>query len=154
MVRLLIEKGVSLEGRNDAGLTPLALAINCGNYESMQILISAGANVNDYHQLVLKNSTLRSTVAPVLSGCLDLRAAKNLYEAGAKFDAKTHKGETALHIAAFNHRFDLAEFLVEIGCDPTARTDAGETPATLALKLCEDDPEAIRFVERCAHLSK
>jgi ankyrin repeat protein len=151
ILRLLIERGAAIEARNDAGLTPLALAVNCANYESMQLLISAGANVNDYHQLILPGSTLRSTASPVLSGSLDLNAAKILYDAGADFQVKTHKGETALHIAAFNNRFALAEFLIEIGCDVNARTVHGETPLTLALKFPGDHAEeAAKFVAQHA----
>lgn len=154
LVRLLIEKGADIEARTDVGYTPLTLAVTSGSYESMRVLISAGANANDYHQLIIPDSTMLSTVSPVLSGGLDLEAAKILHEAGARFDVKDHKGETALHIAAFNNEFDLAEFLIEIGCDPFARTDDGETPAILAQKFPGDPEAAAQFAEWCEQFKR
>lgn len=149
LMRLLIDGGASLEARSNCGNTPLSTAVSGGCHDCMRILIAAGANVDDYHQLVPNGSTLRITVSPVLSGGLDLQAAKILFEAGANFDVKTHTGETALHIAAFNKRFDLAEFLIKIGCDPAVRTDQGETPASLAMKFPGDHKKAaIRFAAR------
>jgi hypothetical protein len=147
LVRLLIENGASLKARNSLGLTPLDVALAGCRHESLHILIEAGADVNDYHELVLPNSTLRVVVSPVLSGGLDLESAKILSEAGANFDVVDNNGESAVHIAAINSRFDLAEYLVSLGCDPTARSNEGETPVSLALS--KGSADALKFVNYC-----
>jgi hypothetical protein len=147
LVRLLTENGACLKTRNSHGLTALDVAIAGCRHESLRILIEAGANVNDYHELILPNSTLQVVVSPVLSGGLDLKSAKIISEAGANFDVVDNDGESAVHIAAINSRFDLAEYLVSLGCDPTARSNEGETPVSLALS--KGSAEAIKFVNYC-----
>jgi len=148
VVSLLNEKGASLKARTYSGETALTLAISSKSYESMKILIAAGADVNDYHELILPNNTLRVARSPVLES-LDLQAAKILNEAGANFEVKNFKGETALHIAAFNNEFDLADFLIAKGCNPTACTNEGKTPAMLAQEFPEDRKAATLFAKKC-----
>jgi len=152
LVRLLAQKGACLHVRNNAGLTALDIAVG-GEHECARILIEAGADVNAYHEQLYPGSTLRVAVSPVLSGSLDLQCARILSEAGANFHVMNLEGESALHIAATNGKFDLAEFLITLGCDPTARSNEGETPASLALKYRKDSASAARFADYCKNAS-
>lgn len=46
---LLIQRGADLSVRNNRGNTPLALAVVCQNWELVALLLSHGANIDDYY---------------------------------------------------------------------------------------------------------
>lgn len=68
--------------------------------------------------------------AVVKGGHADLVALCLL--AGARIDARNHKGRTALHLAARAGRLDLARLLLCHGADPAATDAAGKTPGQRA----------------------
>jgi ankyrin repeat protein len=55
-----------------------------------------------------------------------------LIAAGADVNATQRNGFTPLHEAAQHGDDELVELLLSAGADPTARTDAGDTPADTA----------------------
>lgn len=153
LVKLLVKKGASLTARNGIGLTPFDFAVG-GKPECTRIMIKAGADVNEYHHFVCPETSFEEVVSPVLPGSLDLECAKILAQAGANFNVENLEGETPLHIASINGKYDLAEFLITQGCDPSARTNKGETPASLALEYHEDSGTAIQFAHYCENRRK
>lgn len=129
--RYLIQQGLEVDARNAIGATPLMFG-SCytGNPKVLQALLEAGADINakdDDNASVLciasRYSESEDVVGFLARQGLDLEERDNsgltpllsafrynsslpvalaLRDAGADLYAKTPKGETALHLAAFN----------------------------------------------------
>lgn len=149
LVKRLVEKGACLSTRNDYGHTPLDEALFGSWHDSVRILIEAGAAIDDYCEIELPDSSYRVAISPVLSSALDLQSARMLAEAGATFNVKDLEGETPLHIAVINGRYDLAEYLVKLGCDPKALSNDGETPLGMAHESINESKGASLFINFC-----
>src|SRR2546427_8903391 len=52
---------------------------------------------------------------------------------GVPADARNERGETLLHVACSNRRFDAARFLLERGANSESRSELGFTPLTTAV---------------------
>ncbi len=57
---------------------------------------------------------------------------------GVSADARNERGQTLLHIACSNRRFDAARLLLERGADPESRSQLGFTPLTTAAVDADD----------------
>jgi ankyrin repeat protein len=55
-----------------------------------------------------------------------------LLEKGADLNAKTHYGQTVLHLAATNGHETVARLLLEKGVDVNEKTDGGKTALRMA----------------------
>lgn len=114
----LIENGMGVtEKENGQGDTPLHVATYYGFFECMEILIKAGANVNE------KNDVGYAAWFG-LPDCLQL-----LMEHGADPDIKSNNGGTPLIHAAFNVKSskESIKILLKYGADPTIKNDYGKT---------------------------
>ncbi|HLG56112.1 MAG TPA: ankyrin repeat domain-containing protein [Vicinamibacterales bacterium] len=109
------------------GFFPLALAVFFGNKATAEMLLDAGADVNQQSREAMKIRSLQSAVA---ARRLDL--AEMLLARGANPDARGEGGFTALHGVAVSGQVDLARLLVKHGADVNAKDDAGKTSLSLA----------------------
>jgi hypothetical protein len=64
---------------------------------------------------------------------LRLRIALPARDHGVRADARNERGESLLHVACSNRRFDAARLLLERGADPESRSELGFTPLTTAV---------------------
>ena len=96
LVRLLVERGASLEERSDFGLTPLAEAVRAGQRETAAVLRSLGAE--------------EDLASALLGGNL---------EAATEFGALPPGGHL-LHICVTAGIADAVSLLLELGADPAA----------------------------------
>ncbi|HET9497387.1 MAG TPA: ankyrin repeat domain-containing protein [Candidatus Limnocylindria bacterium] len=115
------------------GFTALGLASFFGHLEAAQVLIAAGARVNDASRNAMRVAPLHSALA---GGHVEI--ATLLLEAGADVNAVQADGYTPLHEAAQNGDQPMAEQLVAAGANPRARLDDGSTPAESARRAGHD----------------
>ena len=136
-VSRLIRAGADVNVKFDFGasrdLTPLftacvfsLFATPADKAEIIQLLIDAGANVNEKFNgmsilgqaINLKHSDT-TIIKPLVAGGLDI-------------DAKNSSGKTALHGAAFLGETVWVEPLIEHGADINAKDNYGQTPLDIA----------------------
>jgi ankyrin repeat protein len=111
------------------GFTALGLASFFGHREAAQLLLAAGARVNDASRNPMRVAPLHSALA---GGHTEI--AELLLGAGADVNAAQADGYTPLHEAAQNGDLPMAERLVAAGASPTVRLDDGSRPAQSARK--------------------
>jgi len=107
-----LKKGIDINSADESDnfATPLLMALRKSDFETAKYLVSKKADVN----------------ACFPSGCIIHHAARDsnteavvfLVENGARLDAATYNGETALSIAALRSNERLVEFLLGKGADP------------------------------------
>ena len=108
----LIEKGATVDVKDENGNTALYIAVGQGHKEVAQLLIMKGANVNAVCWL---GYTPLHWAVTVLGGKTDL--AELLITKGANVNAVDNKGWTPLAKAAYSGFIDLAELLISKGAN-------------------------------------
>lgn len=110
--------------KTEKGITPLFVAVSNGIVPMAELLVEAGADVN------------QETVAGYLPLHIAARGRNDMVEKligwGAEVNAKDYKGLTPLHeAAAYNSARSIKE-LLEAGAQINARADDGMTPLHVA----------------------
>ena len=118
--RLIEEKNVNPNAANRFGKTPLMMAAENGNTETVAYLLRRGADVN----------------ARTVAGCTALTCAADnnhpaiiamLLDRGAFVDARSRAGHTPLLSAARYGNLKSMQMLLDRGADPNARDRQGRT---------------------------
>lgn len=124
MAVLLIEHGADASGANDAGTTPLHMAVLRGRMELLETLVAAKANIN-------AKDIKESTPLHFAARFNQPKVIEWLVKHGANPNAPDRMGNTPLHDAV--HRFKKEAFyaLIKAGADPNARNDLRRTPLHL-----------------------
>ena len=142
MVRLLIEAGFDVDGRDSSGTTPLMSAAFNGDEEIVKMLLDAGADVkaksngreqtaliNAVHQIALTRSTDRTGPSLI----------KLLLSHGADVNAVDDQGRSALfYVVPDNFNpidawvTDAARLLIEAGAELNMRAADAMTPLLTA----------------------
>lgn len=124
------------------GFTSLHFAAFFGARETLELLLSKGADVN----AVAKNPT---NVMPIHSAVSQrhLEITKLLLNNGANVSAKQQGGFTPLHEAAQSGSLDLVMLLVERGASINDRNDKGATPLALARIPSRENENGAAIVE-------
>ncbi|KAG2138576.1 ankyrin repeat-containing domain protein [Suillus bovinus] len=136
---ILVEAGVSLEAVDEAGYTPIQLAIMQGSATLVKYLMGRGACVHvDAIYDNLKKGWIDAAMASVLvqhgedvvydggnflhalTKCLDMRhdcleIAKILIDVGCSLDATDNAGNTPLHLAIKQQSASFMQYLIESG---------------------------------------
>ena len=110
------------------GFHPLGLAAFFGNKATVEVLLRAGADVNQQSRESMKVSALHSSAAARRPDI----AAMILAE-GANPNLRAEGGITVLHEVAATGQIDLAEMLLKHGADVNATDNAGKTPLAYAV---------------------
>ena len=105
VLELLISKGANLDQHDpDLGYTALHMAGSFGYYQSVEILLKAGANVNS-------KTHLKETPLMQAAEKGNLKAVKVLLNHGAKVKVKDCRGETAISKARKKDRYEIVRAL-------------------------------------------
>lgn len=120
------------------GYTALMYAVSVQHDRIAEYLLSQGANPllkNNNNQTVRDLVLPSATVLPILldfelffaAKNNDLEGAQQLVELGASIDFVRSKGYTSLLVAAENNNFELVEYFLNQGADPSQTTTEGKT---------------------------
>jgi ankyrin repeat protein len=127
---------------NDAGETPCICATHEINYDVLELLIRAGANLH----AVDNDDTTAMAVAVATE---DEKSVEILVDANVDVNTvEADYGWTALHVAAAGCNHRLIAKLIAAGADVNARTVGGETPCHMLWR--EDARQGLRM--RCIRL--
>ena len=126
-VEELLSQGLPLDTIVD-GCTALHLAAGDGRLPVVKLLLRAGAQVD------VACSGGGGTPLYVAVQLGQLAAARRLHAAGADLAVTDSYGNTLLHVASFNGRTDIVNWLLQLGADPSRKNKQAETPATWATR--------------------
>lgn len=94
VAKALINAGADVNARNDNGSTPLHCACVWAGLDVIKLLVESGAELNA--QSVSNNTALHYICEA--TDATDFEAVYYLVKAGARYDIKNNKGETALDV--------------------------------------------------------
>jgi ankyrin repeat protein len=115
------------------GFHPLGLAAFFGNKETVEALLTAGADVNQQSRESMKVSALHSSAAARRPDIAAMLLAK-----GANPNLRAEAGVTVLHEVAITGQIDLAEMLLKHGAEVNANDNSGKTPLAHAIDSKKD----------------
>lgn len=126
---LLLLKHANVDKRNEAGNTTLIFsAMNCENFENLEALIQAGADVN---------AQCAEGYTALMWACSKPAEAKFielLLKHGARTEIKNYNGQTALHRAVCTKKTTaLVELLIKADADINAKDSRGYSPLLYAV---------------------
>jgi ankyrin repeat protein len=120
IVRLLLKNGaaVNTPPKISSWKQCLQIAVEKGNFETVQCLLTAGADVNRRWRPEKSAARVTALQAAVFSRNVDI--VRMLIEWGADVNAPAHNnagGQTALQIAVSQKYFEMVQLLVQNGAD-------------------------------------
>jgi len=125
LVASIKDMGISINGIDNDGNSPLHIAIMDGEREYSRSLISLGADLN------IKNN-LQLTPLHLAVYLNDHDAVKDLLFNGANVNLKGNSGYTALHIASEMNYTETAKILLINGAENRVKTNQGLTPKAIS----------------------
>lgn len=113
------------------GFTALGLAAFFGHRETLESLISSGAEVNATSDNAMQVRPIHSAVA-----CRQYEVALSMVESllsnGADVNAAQQGGWTPLHQATGHGQIEMVRLLLKYGADVASKNEEGKTPIDLA----------------------
>ncbi|KAM9347715.1 uncharacterized protein ankrd50l [Symphorus nematophorus] len=133
---LLLEHGADPGHRDNDGMTPLLLAAYEGNDDVVELLLEAGADVDETAGPDGSVSAA-AAVTPLLAAAAmgHMKTVSRLLFWGAAVDAIDCEGRTALCLAAARGSVEVVRALLDRGLDENHKDDLGWTPLHAA--ACE-----------------
>ena len=109
------------------GFPPLGLACFFDHFDSVEVLLQRGADVNQPAQNAQKVAAIHAAVA-----ARSLPITRLLIEHGADVNAKQQQDVTPLHAAAHNGSLEIVQLLLEHGADKNATDASGKSALDFA----------------------
>uniref|UniRef100_A0A1A8VCX1 Uncharacterized protein n=1 Tax=Nothobranchius furzeri TaxID=105023 RepID=A0A1A8VCX1_NOTFU len=133
---LLLERGADPGHRDHDGMTPLLLAAYEGHDDVVELLLEAGADVDETAHPDGSFSSA-AAVTPLLAAAAmgHMKTVSRLLFWGAAVDAIDCEGRTALCLAAARGSLEVVRALLDRGLDENHKDDLGWTPLHAA--ACE-----------------
>jgi len=126
--RLLVNKMVNVNKRHDLGWTPLHLAAVNGRQEIVNMLITAGSEIDAEEEFMNVYTTARDKK----KHSLEVQIAREDEFCDRLSPRANFRGCTALHYAALSDNIGVLNTLLESGADPLKSNDYGHTPLDYA----------------------
>lgn len=142
-VKLLIDRGASVEYSTSEGVTALMMAAGAGANGALEALLSAGANIE-------ARSNSGETALGFAAARGQSENLERLVEAGADPDAANAFGVTPLMMAAEAGALDRVLVLLDAGADPEMTDGNGGTAADRASSRSDDSGREIAQLLRSA----
>ncbi|XP_015219420.2 ankyrin repeat domain-containing protein 50 [Lepisosteus oculatus] len=133
VVSLLLDRGADPGHKDQDGMTPLLLAAYEGHEEVVELLLEAGADVDEGAGLHGGSAAVTPLLAAASMG--HILVVNMLLFWGAAVDAIDGEGRTALSLAATRGSVEVVRTLLDRGLDENHRDDLGWTPLHAA--ACE-----------------
>lgn len=134
IAEIILKSGISIDEEDGDGFSALHRAVTAQNVALVSFLLNKGADVN-------KQSKIHK-ISPLFAAARyrSVDVVGILISSGAKINATTSGGKTALHMACFYHREQIMSLLIRKGASICAETTRGKTPFSL-LKAGEENYE-------------
>jgi ankyrin repeat protein len=139
-VKLLLDKGVAIDARDEDGSTPLITAAGYGETEIVRLLLERGSDLRarDKYGLTPLMAASCQCGSSTMNDTYDI--VKLLLEKGAAVNGRDHDGETALMLASgMAGDPAVSKLLLDAGADPAAKNKHGDTALALAIKSHRQD---------------
>lgn len=124
IAEFLVSRGADINRQNGDGQTPLMLVADDKTF--VELLLAHGADTNRSD----KNG--RTALLISLQSPSFIQSSRFLMTQGARLDAKTTEGWTALHVALLGRNEEMARLLLLKGADVNSKTVDGWMPLHLA----------------------
>jgi ankyrin repeat protein len=161
-IRAAIRDGFDVNGKDEHGYTPLALASMNGDLEAVRALLAMGANPNStdvrrqpiflasvggYRSVVeellrnMPNIHRDQYAVEALAHARDVAIARALIHAGVDVDGGvTLFGFAPIHLAAAGSRVEIVDLLIRSGADVELKNERGQSALHLACQAFTRDP--------------
>ncbi|RYJ13291.1 ankyrin repeat domain-containing protein [Halogeometricum borinquense] len=106
IARELIDRGIDLDAQNGGGITPLLHALEVESYDTVEVLLEAGADPN-----ILDNKGRYPLAMTVINGREDRKYMKMLLEYGADPTAMDESGQSVLEWVRMLGYTDVVELM-------------------------------------------
>lgn len=136
---LLCAKGAGVDCKTASGLTPLQVAVSCGNKETTNKLVSMGANVNvrdDENRTLLHLASDAGNVDVINYLIVDKKLNVN---------ENDKNGMTPLHWAARAEKVEVINALLGYGADHQAKDREGRMALDIGLKNEDVTKKLLKF---------
>lgn len=147
-IKILINKGIDINVKDNEGNTPLILAIDSNHISIASFLLKNSANVNAKNEkgqnslhLLCSNMNFKNTVADML------------IENGLDINAQDNAGKTILHCALENFfaKNEMINYLINKDANLNIKDEDGNTPLHIA--VYEDKNEFVEILITKSDLS-
>ncbi len=133
LVKQLVDREPGLiHSLSHDGFTPLQLAAFFGNKETVEFLVSRGADVN-----AVSHNTAFARGVPILQSAVasgNAEVVRILLDSGANPNVLNEQEGTPLFIAAHEGNAEMVRLLLDHGANASLKTNSGETPLAAAKK--------------------
>ena len=136
-VKILIEKGLSTEDKQNDGETPLHLASKNNHLASVEYLLKMKADI----EAVDKD---QHTPLHLASVCGHIQIAQLLISKGANLEVTDKDGSVPLHFASKNGHLETIIELLDKGSEKEVKDSKGQTPLHWA--SCNGHLDAVKYL--------
>ena len=116
-IQKIVDHGAHVNALNNDGATPLLVACSAAKAESVELLLTLGADPN------IADADGDTSILSAIEGYCSVSIMQQLIDNGAKVNATNNKGLTALLKACAYRQIDVAKVLLEAGADPAIVDD-------------------------------
>jgi ankyrin repeat protein len=161
IITALLEAGANIEERDNAGYTPLMLALK-KNFLNPDIAVTLINNKANVHAVFRKEYSDEDRMTPLMFAVSENTANKAkviqaLIDAGSDTDLKRAEDESTPLLMAARYAQDpgIIDILVKAGSNIEEKNKYGYTPLMLALRKNEANPDmAIALIQNKADVNK